>query len=166
MRHPSESSPAGHQEDAISMLVADHREVRELFDEFDRLIDDEAEDDERAMLASQICLLLIIHATVEEEMFYPAARAALGGRQDLVDEALVEHEIAKALIAQIIGMQGNEPLFDATVRVLGQYVAHHVHEEETEIFPKLRKTGLDLASIGHQIATRKAELADGFVAAA
>jgi hemerythrin-like domain-containing protein len=98
-----------------------------------------------------------VHAQIEEEIFYPAAREALK-EQDLIDEATVEHASAKDLIAQIEQAQAGDELFDAKVIVLGEYIKHHVKEEHNEMFPKLKKTKLDLKALGEQLAERKEAL--------
>ena len=150
-------SSAG-SEDAIKLLTADHKEVKALFKEYEKLVKDEAGDEEKQALAEQICTMLTVHATAEEELFYPAARDALGDDEDLVDEADVEHSTAKELIAQIQGSSPDDPHYDAKVKVLGEYIDHHGKEEEGEIFPKAKKGGLDTAAIGAEIAARKEEL--------
>ena len=109
-------------------------------------------------LATQICTELTKHALAEEEIFYPAVRAAGKDKEDLIDEATVEHASAKDLIAQILEMEPTEDLYDAKVKVLGELIEHHVKEEEEEMFPKARKAGLDLAQLGALIAERKAEM--------
>jgi hemerythrin superfamily protein len=153
----SSKSSAG-SEDAIKLLTADHKEVKALFKEYEKLVKDEAEDEEKQALAEQICMMLTVHATTEEELFYPAAREALGEDEDLVDEADVEHATAKELIAQIQGSSPDDPHYDAKVKVLGEYIDHHVKEEEGEMFPKVKKAGLDTAALGAEIALRKEEL--------
>jgi hemerythrin superfamily protein len=110
------------------------------------------------LLASQICVALTLHAQVEEEILYPAARTALAHDEDLVDEAYVEHASAKSLVAQIKTMTNDQPLFDAKVHVLGEYIDHHVREEEGELFPKLRKASLDLQAMGARLVERKKQL--------
>ena len=100
---------------------------------------------------------LTIHATAEEEIFYPAAREA-GIESDLLDEAEVEHASAKDLIAQIRAMTPEDDLYDAKIKVLGEYIDHHVKEEEEEMFPKCRKSEMDLAGLAAELAERKAEL--------
>ncbi len=142
--------------DAISLLTDDHENVKAMFEQYEGLGD-------RAMaskkkLATQICTELTKHATAEEEIFYPAVRAAGKDKEDLVDEATVEHASAKDLIAQIMEMEASEELFDAKVKVLSEMIEHHVKEEEEEMFPKARKAGLDLEMLGQQIAERKAEI--------
>ena len=149
---------AGSAPDAIEQLIADHREVESLFDAYDDLVESEADSGEKQALALQICVMLTAHATVEEELFYPAAREVLGEDEDLVDEADVEHVCAKDLIAQIETGSPDDPLYDAKVKVLGEYIDHHVQEEEQEMFPKVRKSDLDLDLLGEEQAARKAEL--------
>ena len=129
--------------DAIKLLTADHADVKKLFKEYEKLADAEADGEERQALAEQICDMLTVHATIEEEIFYPAARDAVD-EQDLLDEAEVEHASAKDLIAQIQEMDADEELYDAKVKVLGEYVNHHVQEEENELFPQCKSAGLDL----------------------
>ena len=150
-------SSAG-SEDAIKLLTADHKEVKALFKEYEKLVKDEAGDEEKQALAEQICTMLTVHATAEEELFYPAARDALGDDEDLVDEADVEHSTAKELIAQIQGSSPDDPHYDAKVKVLGEYIDHHVKEEQNELFKEAKKAGLDTVAIGEQLAARKEEL--------
>jgi hemerythrin superfamily protein len=140
-------------QDAIQLLRADHRKVQDLFDQFEK----SRNDGKKAELAETICAELKVHAQIEEEIFYPAAREALK-EQDLIDEATVEHASAKDLIAQIEQSQAGDELFDAKVTVLGEYIRHHVKEEQNELFPKLKKTKLDLKALGQQLAERKETL--------
>jgi hemerythrin superfamily protein len=153
---PSTSSPR----DALALLRADHREVKGLFAQYDKLSQAEAPDDERQLLATQICVLLTVHTRIEEEIFYPAARTALGDEgQDLLDEADVEHAGAKNLIRELKAMQPDDELYDAKVKVLGEGIDHHVQEEEGELFPKLEKAGgIDLEALGAQMQARKTAL--------
>jgi len=144
--------------DAIELLTADHKEVKTLFKAYDKLVKEEADSGEKQATALQICVMLTAHATAEEELFYPAAREVLGEDEDLVDEADVEHASAKELIAQIEAGTPDDPLYDAKVKVLGEYIDHHVKEEEGEMFPKVRKSDLDLDALGEELAARKAEL--------
>ena len=137
--------------DAIALLESDHREVEGYFEQYEvRKI---AED--KKGLADKICAALRVHAQIEEELFYPAARKATKDN-DLLDEATVEHAGAKVLIAEIEAMQPGMPLYDAKVTVLGEQIQHHVKEEEGELFPKVRETSLDLKALGKQMAERKA----------
>ncbi|RZL30569.1 MAG: hemerythrin domain-containing protein [Rubrivivax sp.] len=151
------SSRASATTDAVKLLTADHKEVKGLFKAYEKLVKDEADSGEKHALALQICAMLTVHATIEEEIFYPAAREALGEDEDLVDEAAVEHASAKDLIAQIEDGSPDDPLFDAKVKVLGEYIDHHVKEEEGEMFKKVGKS-LDLDALGEELAARKAEL--------
>ena len=139
--------------DAIALLEADHREVEDYFDSYKDLTGDA----EKKKLADKICLSLKVHTQIEEELFYPPAREKTGDF-DLLDEAVVEHMGAKTLIAQIEAMQPGQPLYDAKVKVLGEQVRHHVEEEETELFPEVQDTKIDLKALGAKLAARKAEL--------
>lgn len=142
---------------ALNLLKADHDAVRQLFEDYEELAGGEADADDRQALASRICGELTVHAQIEEEIFYPALRAALDD-QDLLDEAEVEHASAKDLIEQIESMSPDEELFDAKVTVLGEYIKHHIEEEEGELFKQAKKTDLDFASLGESLATRREEL--------
>jgi len=141
-------------QDAIALLKADHREVKAMFHKFEKT----EEDAEKQALAEKICSALKVHAQIEEEIFYPAAYEALE-EDDLLDEAEVEHASAKDLIAQIEASSPSEPLYDAKVKVLGEYVDHHVQEEENEIFPECKDSDMDLKALGEQLRARKEELA-------
>lgn len=143
--------------DVTILLTRDHTEVHKLFKQYGKLAKAEASAEDRQALAEEICTKLTAHATAEEEIFYPAAKQA-GIESDLLDEAEVEHASAKELIAQIRGMSPDEDLYDAKVKVLGEYIDHHVEEEEEEMFPKCRKSDMDLSSLAQQVAERKAEL--------
>ena len=138
--------------DAIALLKQDHRTVSALFDEFEK-----ADEEEQSAIAQRVCQLLTVHATIEEELLYPAAKEALDGEEDedLVNEAEVEHGSAKELISKIEGMSSEDEHFKATVTVLGEYIKHHVKEEEGELFPQLKKTELDLKELGSRLADRK-----------
>ena len=143
--------------DPIKLLSDDHKEVHGLFQKYKKLADKEADADERQPLAEQICLMLSIHATIEEEIFYPAAYAA-GVDAALLDEAEVEHASCKELIAQIRSMDADDDLYDAKLTVLSEYIEHHVKEEEGELFPKCRKSSMDLPTLGTQMSERKEAL--------
>jgi len=142
--------------DAITLLTEDHENVAQMFEQYEALGD--RAHASKKKLATQICTELTKHATAEEEIFYPAVRAAGKDKEDLIDEATVEHASAKDLIAQILEMEPTEELFDAKVKVLGELIEHHVKEEEEEMFPKARKAGLDLEALGAQIAERKEQI--------
>ena len=143
-------------QDAIALLVADHREVREMFEQYEQLGDRARASKEK--LKDKICKALIAHATIEEEIFYPAVREQVEDAEDMVDEAIVEHAAAKDLIKQLQEMDPNDELYDAKVTVLGEQVDHHVKEEEEEMFAKVKKSGLDLLALGQEMAMRKQEL--------
>ena len=149
----SKSASRGQSQDALALLRADHQLVQELFDKFEKARTDQ----QKATLAAQICAELTVHAQIEEEIFYPAVREAIDD-EDLMDEAEVEHASAKDLIAQIENSEPGGEQFDAKVTVLGEYVKHHVKEEQSEMFPKIRKADLDLKELGASISARKAEL--------
>jgi len=142
--------------DAIALLKADHVKVTAMFQQYDKLSD--RAQAKKGELCRRICNELKVHTQIEEEIFYPATRAALPREDDLLDEAKVEHDGAKQLIAQLEAMEPGEDLYDAKVTVLGEYVKHHVKEEQNEMFPKVRKTKLDLRELGMRMAFRKEEL--------
>jgi len=139
--------------DAIRLLKEDHREVEKYFKQYEELESDR----EKQALAQTICKALSVHAQIEEEIFYTAAREKIED-EDLLDEAEVEHATAKDLIAQIQSMKAGDELFDAKVKVLGEYIQHHVKEEEGEMFPEARDADLDLVALGKALAERKAKL--------
>jgi hemerythrin superfamily protein len=153
----STRSSAARTPDALKLLMQDHKEVKALFKDYEKLVKAEADENQKQALAEQICQMLTVHTQIEEELLYPAAYEALE-EGDLVDEAQVEHASAKDLIQQILGMQPSDELYDAKVTVLGEYIEHHVKEEEKEMFPKLRKTELDLKELGASMQSRKNEL--------
>lgn len=142
--------------DAISLLKEDHKKVKKMFKEFSKM-KDKAGDQEKETLVTEICKELSIHAQIEEEIFYPAVRKAIDD-EDLMDEATVEHASAKDLIAQLQTMPVSDPLYDAKVKVLGEYVAHHVQEEQDEMFPKAKKAKVDMEALGKKLASRKRAL--------
>lgn len=144
-------------QDAVELLDADHRSAQVLFDEFRLLSQHHAGCGKRKALAEQVCMELAIHMRLEEEIFYPPLRAALRD-DDLLDDAEAEHAGAKELIAQVLSTQPADPLYDAKVTVLGQYFAHHVAQEREQMFPRVRRSGLDLALLGEQLRVRKQEL--------
>jgi hemerythrin superfamily protein len=143
--------------DATALLAKDHKDVKALFRRYEKMAKAEADGGERQQLANQICQMLTVHATIEEEIFYPAVREA-DVDEDLLDEAEVEHASAKELIAQIQSMSPEDELYDAKVKVLGEYVNHHVEEEEGEMFPKARRAKVDFEGLGQQLMERKQAL--------
>jgi hypothetical protein len=138
---------------ALAFLMNQHREAEQMFQAYERASSDE----EKAELSRQICIALKVHTQIEEELLYPDAHEKMKD-EDLVDEAMVEHQSAKDLIAQIESMHVGEHLYDAKVKVLGEYVKHHVREEESEMFPELRKTDMDLEALGPRLQARAEEL--------
>lgn len=147
------STNASKKADAIKLLKEDHREVKAWFTQYEKL----ENESEKQALAKKICAALTVHAKIEEEIFYPALRKNIDD-EDLLDEAEVEHASAKQLIAEILSMSPKDHLFDAKVKVLGEYVMHHVQEEEQEMFPEARESDVDLGAVGEKLSKRKAEL--------
>ncbi len=139
---------------AISLLKADHREVEAMFDEYEQL---EA-DAEKLALFNKIALALKVHTQIEEEILYPEERGEV--EDDLLDEAYVEHDGAKKLIAEIEGMKPSDEYYDAKVKVLGEYIKHHVKEEEQPggLFAQAKKGDEDLDAMGQRLKARKEEL--------
>jgi hemerythrin superfamily protein len=144
---------------AIDLLKRDHDDVDKLFSQYEDIKDGD-DNREKELLVAQICDALSVHAQIEEEIFYPAARSALDQDEgkDLIDEAAVEHQTLKDLIARLEQAPTDDPLYDAGVKVLSEYVKHHVKEEENELFPKCKSSPMDVDAVGAQLAERKAEL--------
>lgn len=140
-------------QDAPALLRADHKLVRRLFAEYKKA----QSHSKKQQLVAQICLELTIHAQVEEEIFYPAVKLALKDKE-FIPEAAVEHATLKNLIAQVEGVKPNGEMFDAKIKVLSEYVQHHVKEEQNEIFPRAISSSLDMVELGAKLAERKAEL--------
>src|ERR1700719_4203806 len=149
------ASGTPHQ-DAIAMLTADHKKVKRLFSEFDKL-QEEGSDEEKSGIVEQICNELKIHTELEEEIFYPAVRKAIDD-PDLMDEALVEHAGAKDLIAQLEDASPDDDLYAAKVTVLGEQINHHVKEEEGQMFPKAKSAKVDTEALGATMREQKMAL--------
>lgn len=143
-------------QDALELLKDDHKNVKKLFKEFDKL-KEESDTDQKKELVATICDELLLHAQLEEEIFYPVVRDAIDD-DDLLDEAEVEHAAAKDLIEQLLSMEPDDELYDAKVTVLSEEIDHHVEEEEGEMFKKIRKAKLDTDALGQQMEQRKLEL--------
>lgn len=139
--------------DAIELLTADHEEVSSLFAEYEKT----RSAARKKALVADICSDLTVHAQIEEEIFYPAVKAALKDKL-MVPEATIEHGGIKDLIAELEGVQPDGEMYDAKVQVLSEYVEHHVKEEQDDMFAKVKETSLDLVELGAQMATRKADL--------
>jgi hypothetical protein len=144
------------REAVISMLIDDHKRTRKAFRSFEKL-DPEKDSEECEAIVHQTCVELQIHTTLEEELFYPAVRGAIK-EQDLLDEAEVEHMTAKQLIERLESMGSDEEKYAAYFTVLGEYVQHHVKEEEKEMFPKLERAKIDWVALQQEMETRREEL--------
>ena len=141
--------------DAVSLLKEDHRKVERLFADFEKA----SGDGRKQKIAEQICLELSVHATIEEEIFYPACEGKV--EEDLLKEAYVEHDGAKVLIAEIEAGGPSDEFYDAKMTVLKEQIEHHVEEEEKRmggLFAQARKAGLDMEALGVELGTRKQEL--------
>ncbi len=140
-------------QEATALLRADHKKVSALFADYEKT----RSVPKKKALVAQICTELTVHAQVEEEIFYPAVKQALKDKE-LVPEATVEHATVKDLIAQIEGIEPDGEMYDAKVKVLSEYIKHHVKEEQNEMFPKAKATRLDMTELGARMAARKTEL--------
>ncbi len=141
--------------DAVALLKEDHRKVEQLFAQFEKA----GGDGRKEKLARQICMELTIHATIEEEIFYPACEGKV--EEDLLKEAYVEHDGAKVLIAEIEKGGPDDEYYEAKVKVLSEQIEHHVEEEEKRmegLFAQAKKAGVDMDALGEQLAQRKSEL--------
>ena len=145
---------ARRREDALSVLADDHARVAELFARFDRL---ESNGPRKAALVERICDEVEIHSRIEEEIFYPSVRAAIHD-DDLMDEAAVEHETAKSMVEQLRALRPGDFHYDAKVKVLREYIRHHVDREQRDIFPRARRIDTDLVALGRALKARKRQL--------
>ena len=142
--------------EAVEMLREDHQQVKDLFEEFEKA----EEDEEKGQIVRAALTALEIHATLEEEIFYPAVREQID-EDDQMDEALEEHHVVKLLIGELQEMKPGDDHFDAKFKVLAESVKHHIEEEESEILPKAQDTDLDQERLGEEMTERKAELQRG-----
>jgi hemerythrin superfamily protein len=149
----TKASPTPKPQEATALLRADHKVVSDLFAQYEKT----RSVPKKMNLVSQICTELGVHTKIEEEIFYPAVKAALKDKE-LIPEATVEHASVKDLIAQVRGVTPDGEMFDAKIKVMAEFVKHHVKEEQTEMFPKAKKTKLDMFALGAQMAARKQEL--------
>jgi hemerythrin superfamily protein len=149
------SAPRSKDRDAIALLKADHRQVEDWFSQFEKT----RSESKKQRLADSICQALTVHTTIEEEIFYPAFIEATGDK-DTHHEAVVEHDGAKKLIAEIEDMSAADDYFDAKVTVLSEMIKHHVKEEEQTggMFAEARKSDMDLAALGEALLARKQQL--------
>lgn len=145
-------------EDALTMLEQDHRQVQKMFKQFEKL--DRADETACRELVETACQALETHTTLEEEIFYPAVREAIE-ETDVMDEAEVEHDSAKSLIEQLHELEPSDPRYAAVFTVLGEYVNHHIEEEEKEMFKQAKRAKLDMEALGEQMKSRKMELEGG-----
>ncbi len=146
------------EQNAIRLLSNDHDEVEKLFKQFQKLKRDGSRKRE---IVQQICTALKVHAEIEEEIFYPAVREALGNKGEvMMDEAAIEHESIKSLVEQIEDAGSDDEVLAAKMNVLCEYVMHHVKEEESKIFPKAKKTRLNMDELAIELSERKMELMD------
>lgn len=143
-------------QDAISLLEADHREAEAIFHQFEK-IKEKGSAEEKLALAKKVCGALLIHMEIEEKIFYPQVRQQIDD-DDLMNESVVEHAGAKDLITQLGELKADDPMFDAKMKVLSEQIQHHVDEEESEMFPKVRKAGLDLDVIGAELLKGKTQM--------
>jgi hypothetical protein len=143
--------------DAIDLLDADHLQVHALFQSYRELVRTAAPPLQRRTLAEEICMELTIHAKLEEELFYPAVREALDD-DALVDEAEDQHGSQREFIAHIYATSPEDPLYDARVAVLAEYVERHVRLEREQAFNRALAARLDLQSLARAITVRKEEL--------
>jgi len=141
-------------ENAIAMLKSDHQKVKELFDKFEETKNSAAQ----AKIVTNAIQELKVHATVEEELFYPAVRQQIDDEEGIMPEADEEHHVAKVLIAELENMKGDEEHWEAKFKVLAESVRHHIKEEEGEIFPKAKQTDIDLVALGAQMTELKKRL--------
>lgn len=152
----TDRSASSARTELLKMLKEDHKKVKKAFQDFERL-DKQQQGDECQALVMQTCADLSVHATLEEEIFYPAIREAM--RDDsLIDEAEVEHASAKTLIADLQQLPPEDRAYAATFKVLGEYVQHHIKEEEGEIFPQLSRAKLDWDDLQQQMTARRQSL--------
>jgi hemerythrin-like domain-containing protein len=145
--------PKAKQTSAIELLMEDHAYVKKAFRAFEKM-----DEEDQPALVKQVCEALKVHTRIEEEIFYPALRKAIKD-EDLMNEAEVEHDSAKSLIRQLERMKPSDPRYAATFTVLGEYVNHHVKEEESEMFPKARRARVNLKALGAKLLGRKIRLA-------
>ena len=143
--------------DAIDLLDADHLAVYAQFQSYGELVRTRAGALQRRALAEEICMELTIHARLEEELFYPAVREGLND-DELVDEAEDTHAGQRELIVQILSGSPDDPLYDARMAALADYVERHVRQEREQVFNRALASPLDLQALGRSITVRKEEL--------
>ena len=150
--------PSDNSTNAVEVLKQDHDEVEKLFDQYEDA-KDESNAELKVQIVAAVCKALTVHAQIEEELFYPAMRREEDAVA-LVDEAAVEHQTLKSLVAELDSAAPDDELYDAKVKVLSEYVKHHVKEEEGELFPIAKKAEIDLEALGRKLMARKEEIAE------
>jgi hypothetical protein len=146
--------------DAITLLKQDHEAVRQMFEEFEK-----ADEDRKFELAAEICQALTVHSTIEEEIFYPQVREAIEA-EDMMLEAEIEHDTVKDLIERVQEGEVDETQLSAIIKVMNEYVNHHVNEEQRRMFPRVKRSDIDLEALGKELLERKMELEAELQAAA
>jgi hypothetical protein len=149
----AEARAGSNRQDALALLQRDHRDVQALFKRYTAA----ADENEKSALAERICLLLKAHTRIEEEIFYPAARRRIDDKE-LINEALIEHQTAKDLIEEIESAEAGDPMIEARMQVLSEQIAHHVQEEENELFPEMQAAEIDLMGLGARLFERRQEV--------
>jgi len=149
--------PADAYEDAVDLLDADHKAVKKLFIDFNAMCDDGASPQDKQPVVDKICQALLVHARIEEEIFYPAVRAATGD-DALLEEAAEEHAQVKETVAQLQAMDASDAQYDDTVKRLGELVDAHVLEERERIFLEARQSPADLRGLADRLFDRRKAL--------
>ena len=155
---PRSNTTAAPGPDAIHLLLTDHRTVEALFEEF------ETADEKRVQrsVALAICKELAVHDKIESKLFYPTVKQEAAPAGDAVNEGIVEHEAIRNLVKQIPKLRATDELFESRVKVLIEYVKHHVKEEESELLPKVRASRIDLQALGAKMETAKQKYASAY----
>lgn len=147
------------QQNAIELLLEDHKKVQKMFKDFEKLDREDTEACEE--LVTRACTELKVHSMLEKELFYPAVRDQVEKQEDedILNEAEVEHQTVDQLVETLEGMDPGDAMYAAHFTVLAEYVKHHVQEEEKEMFPRVKKLkSLDLDALGEEMMGRKQEL--------
>jgi hemerythrin-like domain-containing protein len=145
-------SPCG---DALEMLAEGHEQTRALADECRRFARETAHESGMQQVAEALCRAIRRMAALEEELFFPMARAALGAPA-LVDLAELEHATARQIIRQMQRADPREARYEALVMALTACVERHAHHEHAQLFPRLRESCLDMTVLGARLHERMA----------
>jgi len=155
------SAARSRSKDAIALLQEDHKRVQKMFKQFEKM-DHQEDTEEMRTLVDTVCQELEMHTTLEEELFYPAMREAIGEEQmELMEEAEIEHDTAKQLIEALRSLEPGDAKYAATFTVLGEYVKHHIEEEESEMFKQAKKAKLDVEALGEEMKNRRSSMMAG-----